>query len=154
MQKLLIILLSLGPSLHSAYELDIPEVTESIAAFERIILPPEGSSRDDIEAVYGPPQRQGDPSKPYSKRYSRYDSYTLLPHPALGFKTVLLIEYDKDITKSSFLNHMCVLNGRFAEPNGPDDELLEEFREEKISVLHNLVEIYQSYRKKLNNAKW
>ena len=130
-----------------------PEAVErQIAELERVIVPPKGTAKADVDAVFGVPTEHLTPrGKANPSRYPMH-SYSLLPAPPrLSFRAVLHVSYREGRGHYFGINHVCVMKGRSL---GGSAEEQAEIRGEKRCVLADLLLIREKFDAGLRSAPW
>jgi hypothetical protein len=125
------------------------QVTAQVASLRKLMIPPKGASKADVDAVFGEPKETKELKGKGSAAMYPMHSYQLLP-PKQGqeFRAFLYVTYKNDKAHFVGINHVCVIKGRYKEPE-PD----ERDRENRL-VLADLLEIKEKYETKLNDASW
>jgi hypothetical protein len=125
------------------------EVTAEIASLRKVIVPPNGWNKADVDWVFGAPEETKELNGKGSTAMYPMHSYQLIP-PKQGqqFRAFLYVTYRNDKVHFAGINHMCVVKGRYKEPE--PDELDREHR----FVLTDLLEIKKKYEHKLKDATW
>ncbi len=125
------------------------QVAEQIASLRKFIIPPKGTSKTDVDAVFGTPERiekltgKGSPASFPQHRY-----HLLPPKSGQGFRARLRVTYRNDKAHFIGINHLCIIHGRYKAP------LPAELARENRLVLADLLEIKTKYEYKLRAASW
>jgi hypothetical protein len=146
-----------GPAYGTAMALETLEILaghaaqEEIAALHRLLAPPKGTSRADVEAVYGPGRVIEEPSAGKGGSPGDYPMhlYVLLPGTTSEYARVTLyVTYEDGVLRRGGLNFLAVTKGR-AGP-APHHELAFENR----AVLSDLRAVRDKYGGVLARAPW
>ena len=139
------------------------QVRAQTVRLEKIIIPPDGTPLQDVEAVYGKASLN-DPNKIVKgKRESLYWLH-LLPPPrrsGMDFRAMLLMRVANDKTVESGINHACVVKNR-RQMLIPHDakswrlakSVQAELQAEERGVLEDLLLIQDEYSQDLKRASW
>ena len=128
------------------------QVNEQIAGLRKLIIPPEGTGKTAIDAVFG--QATVVQKRTKGGRYvSPVHIYQLLsPERGQDSRAILFVTYKEGKAHFVDINHMCVTKGRpiFADPK----KFTAEREAENRLVLFDLLEIKKKYEDKLKDAVW
>lgn len=132
------------------------------ARLEKIIIPPNGTSLSDVEAVYGK-SSVNDPSKIVKGKREVLYWLHLLPVPKRGldFRAMLLMRVENDKTVESGINHWCRAKNRKSIIIPHDAKSRQEYKSiqaqlqaEEGGVLEDLLQIQDRYSQDLKTASW
>ena len=141
----------------SVESLSPEEVNAEIESFREFIIPPKGTSKADVDAIFGVPKETKELKGKGSPAHYPMHSYQLLdPKPKQDFRAFLYVSYKDDKVTFIGINHMCVLKSRGYAPQGSPLQIKQqqEIDMENLHVLEDLIEIKEKYKSKLKNASW
>jgi hypothetical protein len=126
------------------------QVTQAISVLEKRIIPPEGTKKEDVDAVYGIPEECQESRGKDSAVNCHF--YQLLPPIGKDeFRVYLYIMHRNGVVWRAGINHICVAKSR-TRWTDPSEE--EEIAREKLQVLADLKEIESKFNDKLKSAPW
>ena len=130
------------------------EVNAEIQNLHEFIIPPIGTSKADIDAVFGVPKEYKErPSGGIILYNFPLHTYQLLdPKPNQEFRAILCVNYKEDKVVLSSINHMCVVKNRVVSIQSPERQ--KAIEAENRHVLEDLIEIEKKYKKKLQKTSW
>jgi len=139
-------------SVESNQMLSPEQVAGEIAALRQLIIPPGGTSKADIDAVFGEPREIEEPNgKGQAGMYPMHIYQLLPPRAGHNFRAFLHITYRDGKAHSVGINHACVRKGM---PQRRGDAERERHARENHLVLADLIEIKRKYEVKLMRAAW
>lgn len=120
-----------------------------IATLRKTIIPPEGTARADVDAVYGQPTEEKKLKGKGSHVMFPRHVYNLLP-AANGqeFRARLNVTYKEGVIRFADIHHQAVFDNRDAPPS-PDEQA-----RENRQMLEDLLEIQEKYSRQLPKATW
>ncbi len=125
------------------------QIETLIATLNLMIIPPKGTARSEVDAVYGQPTEEKDLRGKGSATMYPMHVYALLP-AAKGqeFRAFLYVTYKDGVIRFTGINHYAVVQNRDFQPHA--DEVAKENRR----VLVDLLEIQEKYIEQLPKASW
>jgi hypothetical protein len=142
-------------------------VTERIANLRKVIIPPNGTSVAEVQAMFGEPTRVPGTGKGESPAEHPVHLYELLMpkdgtkgcalmYGADAYRAILSLDYVNGRVVKARIEHVCVAASRpIYAPGTREDELQREaIAQEQRSALADLLEIRKKYEAKLKNATW
>jgi hypothetical protein len=134
--------------------LSADQVAKQIASLRGLIIPAEGTTRADVDAVFGEPEvTKALIGKGSATMYPMHSYQLLAPERGQVFRTYLYITYRNDKVHFAGMNHACVTKGKRLFRDPPELVLREKDREDR-AVLADLLEIKKKYEGKLKDALW
>ena len=125
------------------------DVRVQIDSLRRFIVPPRGTNKADIDAVFGTPKQiEKLDGKGSAVRYPMHVYQLLPPRMGLEFRAILHITYKDEKVRYVGISHEGVTVGRVGEPKP------EEIARENRLLLTDLREIVRKFASKLRNAPW
>lgn len=135
------------------------KVEDQIAELEKMIIPPEGTEKANVDIIFGEPKEiKVTLAKVLSVKYpDLVYIYELLP--PIGkqeFRAYLYIKCRNGKVWMPGINHLCVIKGRPIFMKGSPEEIRkkQEIELEKHEVLIDLNEIRDKFTEKLKSASW
>lgn len=133
------------------------QVRERIAELRKQIIPPRGTPRTDVDAVFGTPKEIKELRGKGSKAHYPMHTYQLLPpRDGLPFRAFLYVTYRDGKVRRAGINHVCAIKGRVGYEIGSPERLREqkEIEAENVNVLAELIEIREKREGRLRGAAW
>jgi len=120
-----------------------------IASLQQTIVPPKGTHRADVDAVFGEPREEKELKGKGSSASYPMHIYQLLPaSKRQEFRSFLCVTYRDDIIRFAGINHYAVANNRDVQPSP------QELARENRRVLIDLLEIQDKFSEQLKKASW
>jgi hypothetical protein len=92
---------------------DEERTTEEISALQKRIIPPKGTTKEDVDAVYGVPEEVKELKGKGSKiDYPMHVYQLLAPRKKEEFRAFLYVTYRNGVVAMAGINHMCVTKNR------------------------------------------
>jgi hypothetical protein len=137
------------------------QVREQTIKLEKLIIPPKGTSLQDVEAVYGKTSLN-DPSEIVKgKKELLYWLYLLPASKGGDFRAILLMRVEDGKIAESSVNHFCVMKNRKQMPIPHDAQSRQmvkavqaQLQAETRGVLDDLLQIQDRYSQNLKTASW
>jgi len=134
------------------------QVEERIAALNVRILPPVGTAKAEVDAVFGVPGYVPELEGKGSSADYPMHVYELLPPrgPPPSFRAALQVTCRDGMLHRARIHHVCVAKGRrLIRPGTPEYRRQQEARaRERRRVLADLREIVRKYASNLDGASW
>jgi hypothetical protein len=156
----IIVLLSFGAILSAAEKTEpseAAEVANQIAKLNKMIIPPEGTEKAKVDAVYGEPKGIEELNGKGSPALYPIHIYRFLASKEnQEFRAILYVSYRNEQVWKAGINHSCVLKNRAIYKDGsPEDQKqILEIENENKAVLIDLKEISEKYSEKLKRTSW
>lgn len=127
-----------------------------IAGLQARLLPPAGTKKEKVDAVYGVPQKVKDRGiKGSATNYPMHVYQLLAPRRGEEFRAYLYITYRDGLVWRAGINHICVVKNRVFYGPGPEaDKQAKEIEGENLQVLADLKEIDVKFGEKLKRSDW
>ena len=123
------------------------QVNAEIESFREFIIPPKGTSKEDVDAVFEVSDVIEESKDKGSYIYPLH-IYDLLPSIDGEVPWAFMyVSYTNDKIVAIGINHYCVVKGRTLY----DGEAIEK---ENVQVLKDLIDIKKKFKNKLNKASW
>jgi hypothetical protein len=137
-------------------ETDEGRTTEEIAALQKRIIPPKGTTKEDVDAVYGVPEEVKElKGKGLKTNYPMHVYELLPPRKKEDFRAFLYVTYRNGVVGMAGINHMLIKNRPLSRRQGPEaDKQKMEIAEENLRVLANLKEIEVKFGDGIKSASW
>jgi hypothetical protein len=133
------------------------EVNAQIENLRKLIIPPKGVSKADVDAVFGVPKEITESDgKGTAGMYPMHTYQLLKPEQGREFRAFLYVTYENNKVKYAGINHCCVSKNRVIYPQGSPEQIAQqhEIDTENVHVLADLTEIQQLYGYRLKTASW
>jgi len=133
------------------------QINEEIASLRKIIIPPEGVRKTDVDAVFGRPRKSKKLKGKGQKKMYPMHSYQLLPpKDGQAFRAFLYVTYRKGKVRYIGINHRVVWKNRVRYLTGSPGEIQQQraIEAENVRVLADLIEIQKKFEDKLKDASW
>jgi hypothetical protein len=135
------------------------EVNAQIEILHKLMIPPKGVSKADVDAVFGVPEEikelpKGGKGSPTD--YPMHIYQLLTPKQNQEFRAFLHVTYEDEKVKYIGINHICVSKGRPTYLQGSPQQIKQQqmIEMENVQVLEDLNEIQKKYENKLKDASW
>ena len=128
---------------------------KEIAVLQARLLPPAGTKKEKVDAVYGVPREVKEFVKGSATDYPMHVYQLLAPRRGEEFRAYLHITYRDGVVWRAGINHICVVKNRALYRPGPEaDKQAKEIERENLQVLADLKEIDVKFGEKLKHFDW
>jgi hypothetical protein len=122
----------------------------TIESLRRVIVPPNGTAKADVDAVFAAPRvSETLTGKGSSADYPMHTYVLLPPRPGAEFRAFLHVTYRDDRVYRAGINHLCVSKNLRIDPGARVDHAKEE-----RGVLEDLLLIEETFGGRLSTASW
>ena len=130
-----------------------------IAELNKLIIPPKGTGKPDVDAIYGDPKETKEPKPGGKGSATDYPMHTYEFFPRAdgeGFRAFLYVTYRNGRVWLAGINHSVVMKNRMGYECGVPEDLKqkEEIKQENQQVLIDLQDIRDRFAEKLRSAPW